>query len=241
MVLSIDASAPVVRLDLNRPDEGNSVTTAMMREIVAALRTYGADPATRVIALVARGEMFCSGRDVGDGSPSDPERSAYELRNTVLAAVLDVYAALAACPVPTAACVQGDAVGFGAAMAAACDLTLLSDQARMGFTEIEHNIPPALAMAAAIRCVPLKALSWLVYSAEKVDAATAVSMGLASQSIPKAEFASETEAFLGRLASRPRRVLETVKNYHTKARTMAPEAASDYAGTLLALLSTAKA
>jgi enoyl-CoA hydratase/carnithine racemase len=61
MVLSIDASAPVVRLDLNRPGEGNSVTTAMMREIVAALRTYGADPATRVIALVARGEMFARG------------------------------------------------------------------------------------------------------------------------------------------------------------------------------------
>jgi enoyl-CoA hydratase/carnithine racemase len=240
MVLAVDKSGPVVKLDFNRPDQGNAATTAMMHEIIEAVRTYGSDPATRVVALVARGEAFCTGREVGGAPPSAPERSAYELRNTVLAAVLDVYAALAACPVPTVACVQGDALGFGAALAAACDITLLSDKAHMGFPEIEHNIPPSLAMSAAMQCVPPKALMWLVYSAEKVDAATAVAMGLASRSLPAAGFAREVEAFLERLATRPRRVLETIKNYHTKARKMAPEAASDYAGTLLALLSTAR-
>jgi len=34
-------------------------------------------------------------------------------------------------------------------------------------------------------------------------------------------------------------VLEAVKSYHSKAREMSPAAASEYAGTLLALLSTA--
>jgi len=240
MALAIDATGPVVRLDLNRPDQGNTATTELMREIATAIRAHGADPATRVVALVARGEAFCSGREVGGAAPSTGKPSAYELRTKVIGPVLDVYAALAACPVPTVACVQGNALGFGAAMAAACDITLLSDKARMGFPEIEHNIPPALAMAAGIRCVPPKALTWLVYSAETIDAAAAVAMGLASRSFPDAGFASEAELFLGRLATRPRLVLETIKSYHMKARHMAPEAASDYAGALLALLSTAQ-
>jgi len=239
MVLAIDATGPVVKLDLNRPDQGNAVTKAMMHEIIDAIQKHGASPATRVLALVARGDKFCSGRDVGGGPSPAPERSAYELRNTVLAAVLNVYDALAACPVPTVACVQADALGFGAALAAACDITLVSDKAHIGFPEIEHNIPPALAMSAAMRNVPPKALNWLVYSAEKVDAATAVSMGLASRAYPDADFSREAEAFLARLATRPRLVLEAVKSYHSKAREMSPAAASEYAGTLLALLSTA--
>lgn len=240
MVLAIDATGPVVKLDLNRPDQGNAATKAMMREIVDAVRTHGANPETRIIAIVARGDQFCSGREVGGGPSPAPERSAYELRTTVLSAVLDVYEALAACPVPTVACVQGDALGFGAAMAAACDITLVSDNTHIGFPEIEHNIPPVLAMSAAIRYVPAKALNWLVYSAERIDAATAVSMGLASHAFPDADFSRETEAFLERLATRPRLVLETVKRYHSKARDMILTSASDYAGTLLALLSTAR-
>jgi enoyl-CoA hydratase/carnithine racemase len=55
MVLAIEVSGPVVRLDLNRPDQGNTSSTAMMQEIATAIRTHRADPATRVVALVARG------------------------------------------------------------------------------------------------------------------------------------------------------------------------------------------
>ena len=36
MVLAIDATGPVVKLDLNRPDQGNAVTKAMMHEIIDA-------------------------------------------------------------------------------------------------------------------------------------------------------------------------------------------------------------
>ena len=64
-------------------------------------------------------------------------------------------------------------------------------------------------------------------------------MGLASRAYPDADFSREAEAFLARLATRPRLVLEAVKSYHSKARDMTPAGASEYAGTLLALLSTA--
>ena len=67
MVLAIDATGPVVKLDLNRPEKGNAATKAMMHEIIDAVRTHGANPQTRIIAVVARGDQFCSGREVGGG------------------------------------------------------------------------------------------------------------------------------------------------------------------------------
>jgi enoyl-CoA hydratase/carnithine racemase len=98
----------------------------------------------------------------------------------------------------------------------------------------------ALATTTAIRRVSPKALTWLVSSAVSVDAATAVAMGLASGPFLDADFASETEAFLGRLAARPRLGSETVMNFHMKAWDMVSEAASDCAGALFALLHTTR-
>jgi hypothetical protein len=48
----------------------------------------------------------------------------------------------------------------------------------------------------------------------------------------------EARAFLTTLASRPRLVLETIKRYQAKAAHLSPEMASEYAGTLLALVRT---
>jgi enoyl-CoA hydratase/carnithine racemase len=240
MSLSIKTSGPVVRIDLARPDEGNAMTLDMMRELAKSVREYGANPDTRVIAIAPRGEQFCRGRDVGKSPPGGAKPSAYHLRTVVMAAVLGVYDALAACPVPTVACVQGDALGFGAAMAAAADITLVSDHALLGFVEIEHNIPPALAMASVIGKMPSKMLTWLTYSAEKIRAEQAVSFGLASKVLPRERFEKESNAFLDTLAGRPRLVLETIKRYQTKATGLSPDMASEYAGTLLALVSTAE-
>jgi enoyl-CoA hydratase len=141
--------------------------------------------------------------------------------------VLGSYEAIANVPVPVVGLVHADALGFGAALAVACDITLASANAGFAFPEIEHDIPPTMAMCAALGKVNAKALIWLIYSAEKISAERAVAVGLASRVLPQASFAADADAFLKTLASRPRLVLETIKRYQAKA---------EYAGTLLALV-----
>jgi enoyl-CoA hydratase/carnithine racemase len=238
--LAIDASGPIVRIELNRPDAANSMTLDMMRQLSAALARHGADPHARVIALSGRGDHFCRGRDAAGGpQPGEPKPSAYHVRQTVIAPVLDVYQAIAACPLPVVAIVQGEALGFGAAIATIADVTIASDHARFGFPEIEHGIPPALAMASAIRNVPPKALTWLVYSAQTIDAAQAKEIGIVSHLLRSDRFQSDAEEMLWTLAGRPRLVLETIKRYQSKATGQPLDMASEYAGTLLALVGTA--
>lgn len=227
----------VARIDLNRPDEGNALTRDMMVTLAALVRRLGAAPDIRTIVIEARGPQFCRGRD-GRGE-TRAGRSAYEVRVKMLGAVLGVYDALAEIPVPVVACVQGAAIGFGAALATACDITLASDAARFSFPEIEHGIPPTLAMSAALRKVPAKALSYLIYSAEAIDAREAVIFGIASRVFAAASFAAEVDRFVERLASRPRLVLETIKRYQAKAADLSADMASEYAGTLMAVVRTA--
>lgn len=66
----------------------------------------GRECRTRVVALFARSEAFCSGRDAAGRPPSTSKPSTYESRTRVIAPVLDVHSALTACPVPTVAGVR---------------------------------------------------------------------------------------------------------------------------------------
>jgi enoyl-CoA hydratase/carnithine racemase len=224
----------VARVDLNRPEEGNALTRSMMLRFAEVLRELGTDTKINVIAIGGRGGQFCRGRD-GRGE-SRAGMTPYEIRVQMMGAVLGAYQAIADVPVPVVALVHGDALGFGAALATGCDITLASSNARFAFPEIEHDIPPTMAMCAALGKVAAKALVYLIYSAEHVSAEQAVMLGLASKVLPQATFAADADAFLGTLASRPRLVLETIKRYQAKAAHLTPDMASEYAGTLLALV-----
>ena len=231
---TVTRAGAVARIDLNRPEEGNALTRAMMIRLAALLRELGSAPDVNVVAIAGRGAQFCRGRD-GRGE-SRAGMTPYEVRVKMMGAVLDSYQAIWDVPVPVVALVHGDALGFGAALAVGCDITLATSNARFAFPEIEHDIPPTMAMCAALGKIQAKALTYLIYSAEQIGAEQAVMLGLASKVLPQASFAADAEAFLAKLASRPRLVLETIKRYQAKAAHLTPDMASEYAGTLMALV-----
>jgi len=235
----VDATGPVVRIRLNRPEQGNPFTPEMMHTFAGFLREHGESAETRVIALTGEGKTFSIGRDPKEPKP-EKEPTAYELRKTVMAGVLGAYQAIRDTPVPVVACVQGDALGFGAALAGCCDITLVSSAARFAFPEIVHNIPATLGVSAVLPTVPLKAAKWLAYSAETITAEEALAVGLASKVLPAEGFAGACEQVLNTLAAKPRTTLEVLKLYFSKAPGMPPETASEYAGTLLGLAMTQK-
>src|SRR5580704_130572 len=117
---------PIGRVELNRVEEGNALTRQMMSRLAELVATLAAKPEIKVVSLQARGPVFCRGRDAR-GEPTD--LTAYDMRHQIFAPVLGVYAAMAAAPIPVVALVHGNATGFGAAMAAACDITLAAKSA----------------------------------------------------------------------------------------------------------------
>jgi len=227
----------IATIDFNRPGVGNTITRDMMRDLTRLLGTFGSDPSVKGIALRPAGASFCEGRDRAGESLKD--MTAHAVRTEVLSVILDLYGAVQAAAVPVVACVKGKALGFGAALAGCCDVTLAADTARFSFPEIEHKTPPTLAMTAVMRSVQRKSLGYLIYSAEEVDASMAQGMGLVSRIFPEQAFDREVDRFLATLATRPRLTLETVKRFQNKAATLEPDMMSEYAGTLMALVRTA--
>ena len=130
---SHDNAVAIITID--RPADGNVLTLDMLRELTAAIKSAAVSDA-KVIALRSTGADFCRGRDP-KGGPVNP--TTLVMRDQILQPILDVYAALNEAPQPTVCAVQGAALGFGCAMATACDVTIAAAaEIRSGRAQRDH-------------------------------------------------------------------------------------------------------
>ena len=119
----------ILNITINRPDNGNGMTDAMVVEMTGIIRE--APKNSRIIVLRGAGKEFCIGRAGMGARPTGPPPAppeAYARRNES-DIVFDAYGIMRMVPIPVVAVVQGKALGFGCAIAAACDVTLASDAA----------------------------------------------------------------------------------------------------------------
>jgi len=222
---------PVTTITLNRPQDGNAISNEMGAEIVAML---DAAREARVIVLRGEGADFCLGRDTAALKAAGPLKTAIDVRRGNTEPALALYAAFRRVPAPVIGVVQGGAIGVGCALATLCDVTIAADDSRYQLPEMDHGIPPCLAMSALLGHVPPKAIAYLVYSTETIDAQRALMMGLVSCVVPAARLAAEADAFIKKTVGRNPAAVPAVKEYLKSAPRMDPQAASDFGSNLLA-------
>jgi len=229
-VIHSSRDGAVANIVIDRPAEGNLLTLEMVRELTAALRAAAATDA-KIIVLRSTGADFCRGRDPKGGAASP---TAMKMRANVCEPILEVYDAISGAHQPVVAVVQGAALGFGCAIAGASDIAIVADNARFKLPEMSHDLPPTLAISALMPRTPRKALTWMVYSMEEIDAATALQLGIASQVVPHAQLDTALSKLLGTMTARSPESLVAVKDFFRAASQMEPRGVADYAANLLA-------
>jgi len=233
-VIQTGRDGAVAGITIDRAAEGNLLTIEMVREMTAAFRAAARSDA-KVILLRTTGADFCRGRD-NTGVPPSP--TALKMRANVCEPILDAYDAIANAPQPVVCVVQGAAHGFGCAIAGACDISIAADNARFKLPEMEKNLPPTLAISALMPRTPRKALTWMVYSMDELDASTALQVGIVSAVVPAAQLDGAVSKLLATMTSRSVEALVAVKDFFRSASLMEPRGVADYAGNLLASVLT---
>jgi len=232
----VTKESAILKIDLNRPNAGNALTMPMLNELRLLIEQASIDPLINVVSIVARGDHFCTGRD--NTGHKREGMSVLQVHDQVMGKILGFYAAIRNCSIPVACSVQGDAKGFGCALAGSADFTFASSSASFKLDEIEHGSPSTLAMSALVNKLPRKALSWLVCSGKPLDAMTAQTLGLVSCVYDSTQFDKNSTEAIELIASRPRIALQTVKKFLNRAPGLDPEMASDFAGALHAMVRT---
>jgi enoyl-CoA hydratase len=231
---TVDRRDQVGVVVLSRPETGNRLVSADILSLGQAIRALGSDHDNKAIVIRAKGASFCLGRDPGP-RPEGP-RSALSIRSEITEPILSAYAEIRAAPVPVIALVQGDARGFGCALAGACDLTIAAADAWFSLPEMDANLPPTLAISALLGKVPPKHLLHLVYTRDRISAVDALRIGLASQVAPSDEMEEALQATLARITDRDRAALSAVKQYMIGAPELGLAGASSLAANLLSVV-----
>lgn len=199
-----ELAAGVGTITLDRPERLNSLTFDSYVELGDFLPKLEASPEVRAVVITGAGKGFCSGGDRHDIIARLFERDMQGLleftRTTgkLIQAIRQVRR-------PVIAAVNGVAVGAGAVVALACDVRIVSDDARFGFVFPKVGLSGADMGAAYLlpRIVGLGRASELLFTGELIDAAEAYRIGLANRVLPKAEVLSAALTLARSLADGP--------------------------------------
>jgi 2-(1,2-epoxy-1,2-dihydrophenyl)acetyl-CoA isomerase len=175
-------SEGVVTLTLNRPERLNALSTPIMEGLLEALPRLAQDPAVGVVVLTGAGRAFCSGGDVKSMAEGSAERTAPEAVRQ-LRGRMEVSRLLHEMPKPTIAMVNGPAAGAGLSLALACDLRVAGQSAgfftafaKVGFS---GDFGGSYFLAKLVGTGKAREL---YYTAEPLDAAQALTLGVVTRS-----------------------------------------------------------
>jgi cyclohexa-1,5-dienecarbonyl-CoA hydratase len=150
----------------------------------------------RVLVLTGLPRAFSAGVSIGEHDPSP------EAIERMLGAMRRALDALVGVPAVTVAAVSGACLGGGAELAAACDVVLAAEDARIGFPEIRLAcFPPGAAALLPARVGEARANEWML-SGRTLSGREAAQAGFASRAVEAASLRRETERLAEDLLAR---------------------------------------
>ncbi len=173
----------ILTITFNRPEKKNAITAAMYSAMADAMEDANKNDDIRVILFNANGDAFTAGNDLidfRDNPPRGPETGvARFLRELVLARK------------PLVAAVNGVAVGVGFTMLLHCDIVYMSESAQLQAPFVDLALVPEASSSLLLpaRIGQAKAAEIFMLG-ERVHAAEADAMGIASKVFPAGDLAA---------------------------------------------------
>lgn len=180
--LDLAEPAPdILLVTLNRPKVRNAFNTQMARDLVDVFEGVALDPSgPRCIVLTGAGDKaFCAGGDLKERRGMTDE--AWLRQHLVFERMAR---AVAFCPVPVIAAVNGAAYGGGCELAGACDFVYAVDVARFALTEVTLGIIPGAGGTQTLaRAIGVRRAKELIFTGRPFSAAEALEWGLVNRVI----------------------------------------------------------
>lgn len=174
--LRVRVSGAVAHVILDRAAVHNALDETLAGNLTQAFQKLGVAEMVRVVVLQAEGDSFCAGADLGWLGRIAGMPAAEATRDlTIMALALD---AVARCPKPVVAVVQGPALGLGLGLVAACDMAVAAEGASFAATEVRLGLAPSITLPYLSAAMGARACRRYALTGERFDAREALRLGL---------------------------------------------------------------
>jgi enoyl-CoA hydratase/carnithine racemase len=138
--LLVEKKDGIATVTMNQPDKLNAIDEGMHRDLEHIWPVLSDDPEVSVIILTGAGRAFSAGGDIKGmigrfGTPDGAKRAigaTFHAKN-LAGSMLNVHK-------PMISAVNGDALGLGTTLALLCDISVVSETAKMGDTHVRVGL-----------------------------------------------------------------------------------------------------
>jgi len=223
----VDPETSVATITLDRPERLNALTFEVYKQLRDTFQKLDTEPGVRAIIITGAGRAFCSGGDVEDiiGALLGKDLTALQEFTRL---TCDLILALRRCRRPIVGALNGTVAGAGAVIAAACDIRIAAESAKIAFLFTRVGLSGADMGAAWLlpRIVGYGHASELLLTGDFVDAKRAYEIGLYNRVVAQAQVLPEARALAEQLARGPSAALGVTKQ------ALEAEAALDFEAAL---------
>jgi 2-(1,2-epoxy-1,2-dihydrophenyl)acetyl-CoA isomerase len=185
--LLVEQREGVLTLTINRPDRGNALDGPTVDALIAVLEGLAAEPGeARAVLLRSEGRHFCTGADIG-GAGGGKRGAIGHMVRALGRGPHRMIELLWDCRLPVVAELTGRSSGLGLHVALTADVTVAAESATFAepFADRGFSVDSGGSWLLP-RMVGLTRAKRMLYTAEVVDAPTALEWGLVSEVVPDA-------------------------------------------------------
>src|SRR6202047_2276063 len=199
-----ERSGNILRIQLNRPERKNAMTSAMYIKLADLLNAAAKDDQIRVVLWHGAGDSFCAGNDIEDflknppGAGESPQARLME--------------ALVNFDKPVVAAVQGAAIGGGTTMLTHCDFIYAGESTKFQMPFINLAVVPEFGSSCSVpaRIGHLRAAELILLGAP-FDARRAAEWGLVTEVVSDQDVLARATETARKLAAKPAAALQASK------------------------------
>ena len=222
--------AGLVTLRLNRPQQFNALSEAMLAALQAQFDAIAQQPEVRCVVLAAEGKAFCAGHDLRQ-MQATPQLDYYQ---ALFAQCSRVMQAIQALPVPVIARVHGIATAAGCQLVASCDLAVAGTSARFAVSGINVGLFCATPSVALSRNVTPKRAFDMLVTGRFIDADTAADWGLINEAVADDALDAAVARLAQQIMAKSPTAIRYGKQMFYRQRQMPLDDAYAYAGDVMA-------
>ena len=199
----------VATVTLNRPAALNAIDADTMREVRQLWAALRSDDAIRVVILTGAGDKaFCTGMDLKKTMPPDESYARTAFAGDGDRSFVDSLAI----DKPLICAINGFALAGGLELALSCDIRIAVQGATFGLPEVKiGSIPGAGGTQRLPRIVGLSNAMHMLLTADRIDSAEALRIGLVSRVVPAEQLMDEAWAIALKIAGNAPLAVRAVK------------------------------